>query len=74
MLEIVRRCIGEVMRPRNSSDVVSVGVTNQRETLVAWDPQTGSPFYNAIRTSEADALQFSVHANKSHSLAGHAYG
>ncbi|SPQ97441.1 glycerol kinase [Plasmodiophora brassicae] len=48
MLEIVRRCIGEVMRPRNSSDVVSVGVTNQRETLVAWDPQTGSPFYNAI--------------------------
>jgi len=26
----------------------SIGVTNQRETTVVWDPKTGKPLYNAI--------------------------
>jgi len=26
----------------------AIGVTNQRETIVAWDPTTGEPIYNAI--------------------------
>ncbi len=25
-----------------------MGITNQRETVVAWDPKTGEPFYNAV--------------------------
>jgi glycerol kinase len=29
-------------------DIVAVGVTNQRETTVAWDKHTGRPYYNAI--------------------------
>lgn len=29
-------------------DIASIGVTNQRETTVAWDPRTGMPVYNAI--------------------------
>ncbi|RLG82941.1 MAG: glycerol kinase, partial [Thermoprotei archaeon] len=29
-------------------DVVAIGVTNQRETVVVWDPQSGEPLYNAI--------------------------
>lgn len=29
-------------------DVVGIGVTNQRETVVAWDRATGKPLYNAI--------------------------
>ena len=28
--------------------VAAVGITNQRETTVVWDKQTGRPFYNAI--------------------------
>ena len=28
--------------------LVSIGVTNQRETTVVWDPRTGQPWYNAI--------------------------
>ena len=28
--------------------VVSIGITNQRETIVAWDPQTGIPYHHAI--------------------------
>jgi glycerol kinase len=26
----------------------SIGITNQRETVVAWDPDTGEPVYNAL--------------------------
>jgi glycerol kinase len=31
-----------------ASDLAAVGVTNQRETTVVWDPRTGRPYYNAI--------------------------
>ncbi len=30
------------------SDIASIGITNQRETLVLWDRITGEPLYNAI--------------------------
>ncbi|KDR21321.1 glycerol kinase 3-like isoform X2 [Zootermopsis nevadensis] len=30
------------------SDIVAVGITNQRETVVIWDRCTGQPLYNAI--------------------------
>ncbi len=29
-------------------DLVAVGITNQRETTVVWNPKTGEPLYNAI--------------------------
>ena len=29
-------------------DIAAVGVTNQRETTVVWNPKTGEPYYNAI--------------------------
>lgn len=29
-------------------DIVCLGVTNQRETTMVWDRETGQPFYNAI--------------------------
>lgn len=29
-------------------DVAAIGITNQRETTVVWDRQTGQPIYNAI--------------------------
>jgi glycerol kinase len=29
-------------------DIVAVGVTNQRETTLIWDRNTGKPYYNAI--------------------------
>ena len=31
-----------------AADVVAVGITNQRETTVVWDRQSGKPIYNAI--------------------------
>jgi len=30
------------------SDVISIGITNQRETTVVWNKKTGEPVYNAI--------------------------
>ncbi|WP_298039535.1 glycerol kinase GlpK [uncultured Desulfuromonas sp.] len=31
-----------------AADIAAVGVTNQRETAVAWDRKTGQPYHNAI--------------------------
>jgi len=31
-----------------SADIAAIGITNQRETTVAWDKNTGKPVYNAI--------------------------
>src|SRR6202142_1444982 len=32
----------------NPKDIAAIGITNQRETTVVWDKQTGKPVYNAI--------------------------
>ncbi|MCC7129313.1 MAG: glycerol kinase [Anaerolineae bacterium UTCFX2] len=32
----------------NPAAIVSIGVTNQRETTLIWDKRTGKPYYNAI--------------------------
>ena len=31
-----------------AKDIAAVGITNQRETTVVWDPRTGKPYTNAI--------------------------
>jgi len=30
------------------ADIDALGITNQRETTIVWDPETGEPVYNAI--------------------------
>jgi len=32
----------------DASDILAIGITNQRETTVIWDKYTGEPVYNAI--------------------------
>lgn len=32
----------------DAADILSIGITNQRETTVVWDKTTGKPVYNAI--------------------------
>lgn len=32
----------------SATDIDSIGITNQRETTVVWDRETGQPIYNAI--------------------------
>jgi glycerol kinase len=43
-VEVVARAVSEAPRGR----VLGAGVTNQRETVVAWDAETGRPLANAI--------------------------
>src|ERR687898_2324023 len=45
-----REVVGQALARGNvgHSDVVAVGITNQRETAVVWDRNTGQPVYNAI--------------------------
>lgn len=31
-----------------SADILAIGITNQRETTIVWDKETGEPVYNAI--------------------------
>jgi glycerol kinase len=40
--------VAEAVRAAPRAGVVAVGVTNQRETVVAWDARSGAPVYNAI--------------------------
>ena len=46
----VRECIGGVMAstPAEADEVAAIGITNQRETAVVWDRETGVPIHNAI--------------------------
>lgn len=46
----VREVIGEALSKAdiNRHEVAAVGITNQRETAVVWDKNTGEPVYNAI--------------------------
>src|SRR5271157_3822321 len=41
--------IAETMQSKGlkASDLAAVGITNQRETTVVWNRQTGQPVYNA---------------------------
>jgi len=55
----VHGCIKEVFKKSGlePKQIEAIGITNQRETVILWDRQTGVPFYNAIvwqcrRTSE----------------------
>jgi glycerol kinase len=52
-VEIWERTSSVVMTAMNqhglsASDLAALGITNQRETTVVWNPRTGRPYYNAI--------------------------
>lgn len=53
IIKIVHICAAEAIAKLQSlgydkQDLVTIGVTNQRETTIVWDKYTGEPLYNAI--------------------------
>lgn len=53
IINSVRVCLNAVATKlesmdRSPKDVIAIGITNQRETLVIWEKFTGRPLYNAI--------------------------
>ncbi|MFC4638299.1 glycerol kinase GlpK [Deinococcus hohokamensis] len=41
-----------------ASDIAAIGITNQRETVVVWDRQTGQPIHHAIVWQDRRTAQF----------------
>jgi len=45
-ISVAVEALGRIeVRPR---DIVAIGITNQRETTIVWDRETGKPVYNGI--------------------------
>jgi len=44
--DVIRRALAK--SDINPGDILAIGVTNQRETTLIWDKQTGQPYGNAI--------------------------
>lgn len=50
ILESQMSVLSQLIKEQNvsASDVKAIGITNQRETAIVWDKNTGEPVYNAI--------------------------
>lgn len=57
ILKVVTECIEKAVEKLvqlggAASDIVAIGITNQRESTIVWDAETGEPMYNAIIWSD----------------------
>ena len=46
--QTVEEVVNDILVNYNAADIAAIGITNQRETTVVWDKNTGLPIYNAI--------------------------
>ncbi len=55
----------QVLREQNVSpeQVITIGITNQRETTLVWDRTTGEPVYNAIVWQDRRTADYCQHLN-----------
>lgn len=71
-----RAVIAEAVPQIDPKQIAAIGIANQRETIIAWDPKSGKPLHNAIvwqdrRTAERCAqLKSDGVANDIHQLTG----
>jgi glycerol kinase len=45
-IDVAKKVLGD--RGLSAENIVAIGITNQRETTIVWDKNTGQPVYNAI--------------------------
>ena len=61
-IAVVTEALGRAhLRPR---DIAAIGITNQRETTVVWDRETGVPVYNAIVWQDRRTADFCDRLNR----------
>lgn len=56
IIEVIKKCAEQAVQKLGKfspnkftiNDIATLGVTNQRETIVVWDKTTGLPLHNAI--------------------------
>jgi glycerol kinase len=46
--DVTRQVAAEALEDAGTGELHAVGITNQRETVCAWDPQTGEPLHRAL--------------------------
>lgn len=67
IIERTRQVISEALAQANltAADLAAIGITNQRETTVVWDKNTGKPYYNAIvwQDTRTDTIVHRLSAN-----------
>lgn len=54
----------------NGEHIAGIGITNQRETTVIWDRETGKPIYNAIVWQDRRTADFCDQLRKQEGVAG----
>jgi len=54
-LKTIKEAIKKV---KIKSKIISIGITNQRETTILWDKKTGKPIYNAIVWQDRRTIKF----------------
>ena len=74
--ETTRSVIDKIVADAGADDIAAIGISNQRETIIAWDAETGEPVGPAIlwqcrRTAKTCAdLAEAGHGDKVRSLTG----
>ena len=67
ILESQMSVLSQLIKEQNvsASDVKAIGITNQRETAIVWDKNTGQPVYNAIVWQDKRTADICEHMTKS---------
>ncbi len=67
ILESQLSVLAELIKDKNvnASDIKAIGITNQRETTIVWDKNTGKPMYNAIVWQDKRTADICEHMTQS---------
>ena len=67
ILESQMTVLSQLLKEQNvsASDIKAIGITNQRETAIVWDKNTGIPVYNAIVWQDKRTADICEHMTKS---------
>lgn len=70
ILNTQKRAIAQVIEKYNvdAKEIDSIGITNQRETVVVWNKKTGEPVYNAIVWQDTRTTSFCEEIKKDSEL------
>jgi glycerol kinase len=57
-VQVMQGALERGLQSASAADIAAIGITNQRETTVVWDKNTGLPVYNAIvwQDTRTDAI------------------
>ncbi len=65
ILQVQKLMVDRILQSVNPNAIVAIGITNQRETVVVWDKNTGKPVYNAIVWQDTRTSKFCSDLKKS---------